>query len=316
MGAIRSLPKQIYALVGAAVLLAVLLDRVNRQTPDIEKTLLEAELIVGIPPIPNLSGWPKSFLSELKIVHQAIIGTDGGVAALGKLGELYFANGFYGEARQCFGVLVGLDPQNPRWAYFLGLVTRDYQDKRVAIDAFERALALDSSYLNIRYELGMTYVESGHLLDSVEQLKPLLERSDWEPWARYGLARGLALEERYEEASEQLKRAIERDPSVKKFFALFEEVALDAGNRVEADQARAKKELLPYEKTLYDSWVQDLWERCYDTIRLARFAEAEALAGDKPRAAEMIARAGQLQTIEGSSSVELEAVSELLDSLN
>ena len=156
----QRLPKQIYILIVAAVVLGFLLRQINRQTSETGESILEAELIQGIPGIPNLAGWPQEFLEELKSVHAGFQETEGRMEALASLGELYMANGFYGEAQQCFSTLIILDPENPRWPYFLGFTTRDYRDKRIAIDAFERAIRLDNEYLNIRYELGSIYLAS------------------------------------------------------------------------------------------------------------------------------------------------------------
>ena len=57
----QRLPKQIYILIVAAVVLGFLLRQINRQTSETGESILEAELIQGIPGIPNLAGWPKNF---------------------------------------------------------------------------------------------------------------------------------------------------------------------------------------------------------------------------------------------------------------
>ena len=92
------LPKQIYILMGAALLLGALLVKVNQQVPDsegerIEDAIDEATLISGIPSVPNLAGWPKDLFTELKQTHAALNEASERVAALGRLGEGYFENG-------------------------------------------------------------------------------------------------------------------------------------------------------------------------------------------------------------------------------
>ncbi len=285
------LPTQIYVLIIAAILLGFLLNQINRETPDVEDSLLEAELIMGIPSIPNLAGWPKELLAELRRVHDGFSIPEERTAALARLGELYFSNGFYGEAVQCFSALTRIQPENARWPYYLGTATRDYQDKSVAIESFEHAMKLDDTYPNIRYALSMVYVDAGHMLDSIVHLEKLAQIEDWEPWAHYGLAKGLMLEEPYNEANEQLEIAISGDSGVREFYSLKEELWTLLGDREMAEEARLQKSRLSYEKEPYDPWVQTLWTSCYDTFRLARLAEAEILEGNQETAHKIGARA-------------------------
>jgi len=308
------LPWQIYILMGAAILLGVLLWQVNRQAPQVDVALEGAAIIAGIPSIPNLSGWPKELLSELKRVHTAFNDPETRIEALSSLGELYFANGFYGEAMQCFSALVTVVPEEARWPYFLGIASRDYQDKTDAIYAFERALMLDGSYTNVRYELGMALAESGHIMDSVVHFEALLKIRGWEAWARYGLARSLFLEERYMDADQQLQRAIDLDPEVRKFYELREEIGLYAGDYEKAKQAGRKRDEIPFEKKPYDPWVQQLWESCFDVFRLVRLAESEALEGNAEASLNMLAKAKSLSGSLGYSGEDIEAVEKLIQS--
>ncbi len=314
------LPKQIYFLIGAAILLGILLRQVNQQGPNsenkrIQNALDAAALISGIPSIPNLSGWPKELFSELKTVHAALNNPAERVRALGSLGEIYFANGFYGEAVQCFSALSKIEPRVPRWPYFIGLASRDYQDKSKAIASFELALLLEDSYPNIRYELGLAFVDSGHILDSIAHFEALAQRKEWEPWAHYGLARGFALEERFGEAIKQLERAIEKDSEVREFYSLAEELMLQEGDRARALKMGTMKKALFYEKRPFDPWVQALWERCYDSFRLVRLAEAEALEGNRDTALKILAKAKSIAGSLGYDSTSFEDVETLVRTL-
>ncbi len=308
------LPKQIYLLIGAAVVLGFLLRQIDRKTSEAGESIIEAELIQGIPTIPNLAGWPREFLEELKSVHAGFQETEGRMEALASLGELYLANGFYGEAQQCFSTLVILDPENPRWPYFLGITTRDYRDKRIAIDAFERAIRLDDAYLNIRYELGSVYLASGHILDSVDHFEALSQIEVWKPWAHFGLAGGLAAEERYSEAAKQLLLAIAIEKEARSMYALLNEVAIGAGDRPLAAEARGQRDSLKFDKLPYDPWYQSLWPRCYDTVRLTSLATADALYGQADRAREVLSKAVELSNDESLATDEYAALLGLLES--
>lgn len=308
----QRLPKQIYILIVAAVVLGFLLRQINRQTSEAGESILEAELIQGIPTIPNLVGWPQGFLEELKAVHSGFQDTEGRMEALASLGELYLANGFYGEAQQCLATLISLDPEEPRWPYFLGLVARDSSDKRIAIDAFERAIRLDDAYLNIRYELGSVYVASGHILDSIEHFEVLGQVENWFPWANFGLAKGFAAEGRFPEAADRLRKAIEREEKSRSMYALLNDVGIGVGDRDLAAEARSRRDSLAFDKTPLDPWFQSLWSHCFDPIRLTRFALAEALYGNRELGRRILQRARTLSDLPESG--ELGALIELLAS--
>lgn len=311
----QRLPKQIYILIVAAVVLGFLLRQINRQTSETGESILEAELIQGIPGIPNLAGWPQEFLEELKSVHAGFQETEGRMEALASLGELYMANGFYGEAQQCFSTLIILDPENPRWPYFLGFTTRDYRDKRIAIDAFERAIRLDNEYLNIRYELGSIYLASGHILDSVDHFEALIQVDVWRPWAHFGLARGFSAEGRYDEASEHLIEAVKLEPEARSIHALLSEVALNQGDRETALESQRERDDLGFDNTPYDPWVQSLADRCYDPIRLIKFARAEVFSENIDAARETLARLDKVSGEEAKDMVEVEVLRELMKAI-
>ena len=311
----QRLPKQIYILIVAAVVLGFLLRQINRQTSETGESILEAELIQGIPGIPNLAGWPQEFLEELKSVHAGFQETEGRMEALASLGELYMANGFYGEAQQCFSTLIILDPENPRWPYFLGFTTRDYRDKRIAIDSFERAIRLDNEYLTIRYELGSIYLASGHILDSVDHFEALIQVDVWRPWAHFGLARGFSAEGRYDEASEHLIEAVKLEPEARSIHALLSEVALNQGDRETALESQRERDDLGFDKTPYDPWVQSLADRCYDPIRLIKFARAEVFSENIDAARETLARLDKVSGEEAQDMVEVEVLRELMKAI-
>ena len=309
----RRLPKQIYVLIAAAVVLGFLLREIDRKTSEAGESIIEAELIQGIPAIPNLAGWPREFLEELKNVHAGFQETEGRMEALASLGELYMANGFYGEAWQCFSTLIILDLENPRWPYFLGLTTRDYRDKRIAIDAFERAIRMDNEYLNIRYELGSIYLASGHILDSVHHFNALIQVDVWRPWAHFGLARGFSAQGRYDDASVHLIEAVKLEPEARSMHALLSEVALNQGDRETALESQRQRDDLGFDKTPYDPWAQSLADRCYDPIRLIKFARAEVFSENIDAARDVLARLDKLFGEDAQDMVELEVLRDLIE---
>jgi tetratricopeptide (TPR) repeat protein len=307
------IPKQIYILIAAVIVLGSLLyqldHQVDRQSSPIEDSLLEAELIMGIPTIPNLGGWPPSLLVALREIHRGFGDQETQAKSLKDLGRLYFINGFMGQARQCFDALRKIEPSEARWAYFLGMVTRDYQNKELAIEAFRESLLIGQAYPNARYHLGQSYLGSGRILESVDAFGPLLGKNEWAGWAHFGLAKGLALEERYVEALAELDLAIEEMGDVREFYAFLVEVAPYAGRRSGVENARKELERIEYDRDPYDPWFQDLWSLCFDPFRLMLLAKAEELEGDLSKASEILERAVE---IDGEDPEILEALEALL----
>jgi len=306
------IPKQIYILIGAVAILGFLLFRVdrqvNRQTSPIEDRLMEAELIMGIPTIPNLGGWPSGLLVALRDVHKGFGDRDTRIESLGRLGRLYLINGFMGQARQCFDALRKIEPNEAQWPYFLGMVTRDYQNKDLAIEAFQAALSIDETNSNARYFLGKAYLGADRILESVAIFESLMLEEGWKGWGHFGLAEGLILEERYTEGLNELDLAIAELGDVREFYTLMAQVAPYAERRLGTETARKKLDRLENDKKPYDPWFQSLWGECFDTFRLLRLAKAEELEGNISKAIEILDRAVE---IDGEYDEVLEALEAL-----
>ncbi|OUW17565.1 MAG: hypothetical protein CBD18_04210 [Opitutales bacterium TMED158] len=293
----RGFPKQIYVLIAAAIVLGFLLLEVGRQTETeyAARSLMEAELILGIPQIPDLVGWPKPMRDRLRELHEEFQYESRRLEALKGLGTFYFINGFQGQARQCMEALSKIEPGEARWPYFLGLATEDFQNKSIAIEAFRRSAAIDPRYPNTRYRLAHALLASGERVESTALLEGLSEEGGWEAWAAYGLATGYAMEERFEAALEALDRAIASDPSTRSFYVLQEEVALFSGNREARQSARGRYESLPFDREPFDPWTFSLWKECHDAFRLLRFSRELELAGDLARSLDLLERAAAVE---------------------
>ena len=306
------IPKQIYILIGAAIVLGFLLLRVDRQvnsqTSSIEDSLIQAELIMGIPTIPNLGGWPSGLLVALRDIHSGFGDQKTRIESLRRLGRIYLINGFMGQARQCFDALRKIEPNEAQWSYFMGMVTRDYQNKDLAIEAFQSALSIDDTYSNARYFLGKAYLEAGRILESVDIFESLMLEEGWKGWGHFGLAEGFILEERYTEGLNELDLAIAELGDVREFYTLIIQVAPYAERRSGTEIAKRKLERLEYDREPYDPWYQDLRNECFDTFRLLRLAKAEEIEGNVDRAVEILKRSVE---IDGEYDEVLEALEAL-----
>ena len=97
-------------------------------------------------------------------------------------------------------------------------------------------------------------------------------------------------------------------------YALLNEVAIGAGDRPLAAEARGQRDSLKFDKLPYDPWYQSLWPRCYDTVRLTSLATADALYGQADRAREVLSKAVELSNDESLATDEYAALLGLLES--
>lgn len=91
--------------------------------------------------------------------------------AVALLSELDIAEGKTAEAIARIRALITLEPQNPARRYQLGVLHYAQRDFDQAIIFFEQAVALNQSYANARYFLGLSYLEKGRKEDALTQLR-------------------------------------------------------------------------------------------------------------------------------------------------
>jgi tetratricopeptide (TPR) repeat protein len=96
------------------------------------------------------------------------------------LGAVYILEKRFADAAAVLEPLVDLEPDNPMvWtnlgAAYLGnpILARD-EDQRRAIDAFERAIALDPATPNVAYNLGLVHGDRGEYLLAMDWFRHAL----------------------------------------------------------------------------------------------------------------------------------------------
>jgi tetratricopeptide (TPR) repeat protein len=103
-------------------------------------------------------------------------------AAWGRLGALLRSFEFRAEARRCFDVAGRLDPKNPRWPYFLGLMLAT-ESPVEGIEKLRRAVALCGHEPETpRLHLARLLAESGRADEATRELRELLrDKPDYTP---------------------------------------------------------------------------------------------------------------------------------------
>jgi tetratricopeptide (TPR) repeat protein len=98
--------------------------------------------------------------------EQAVKGNSGLITAQFELGKLYLRTNKNLEALELFKGLVGLQPQNPEFQYFMGQSLQGLGRFPEAIATFKKGVALDGTHLRSLHQLGKHYVTK-RALDSV-----------------------------------------------------------------------------------------------------------------------------------------------------
>ena len=97
---------------------------------------------------------------------------------LGKLGMVYYSNGYYNKAIQCFQLAVQKNSNKWIWSYYLGYLNLEQGESKAAIENFGRVIAEDpSNYLAMLY-MGDAYHNQGLSEPAEKIFKNLLSVKD------------------------------------------------------------------------------------------------------------------------------------------
>ena len=113
------------------------------------------------------------------------------------------------EARRLLERAGRLDPRSAEVPYNLGLLLRNAGERARAIEAFQKAVALNPDFLDARRQLALLLVAAERWDENLEQCREILKRDarDWN--ARYSLGQTLIRRGLEEEGRRELQRAQE-----------------------------------------------------------------------------------------------------------
>ena len=173
-------------ITAAAAVVALIIAVVGWQR---ETAYRRALLVAARPVQPDLARFPPVLRQRIEAGERRIAADDEAPAALGELGRLYHANGFYPEATQCYAALVRVDPSEPKWAYCYATLLATVGDIEPAQDMLERVLRRVPDYLPARIRLGQLCISQGRFAAATEVFAAALKITPNNPHATYGLAR-------------------------------------------------------------------------------------------------------------------------------
>ena len=243
------------------------------------------------PPIPDLTGWPGKFLSQVNAADARTAHWPTRAAALGDLGVLYLANGFSVQAETCLRAVCHYDPANARWPHLLGSLLAGYGRLEEALPLFQAAVARNPGDIPARLRVGDILLKTNRPEAAATAYREVLQISPTDPYAMLGLARIDLAGGRWSAARLQLEAATRAHPDFPAAFNLLAKIYERAGNTERAEESRQRGETLGRFRDVPDPQVDDLWQVCYDVYRLQVTAATRVSTGQGRAALPVLERA-------------------------
>jgi tetratricopeptide (TPR) repeat protein len=181
----------------------------------------------------DLTTLPEPIRKEALVVQDRARRSPGDAEAVGELGMRYFAYEFFQAAQSCFTRAGALQPDAFKWRYYLALTYEKIGDVGKAASAYERALAIDSSYGSVLVGLANLISEDDpNRADGLFRRAITLDPRD--PAPHFGLGRTARLRDRREEALGHFEKALELYPDYAEAHYAVAMLLAAAGKRDEA----------------------------------------------------------------------------------
>ena len=133
-----------------------------------------------------------------------------------RLGLAYYKEGEFDAAKDSFQKAISLNPLSAHYHYSLGQLLQDYYDLdgawQEAIHEFTRAIELDPSYVEARYDRGSLYDKRGELEKACHDFQQVVARMP-NYAARYNLAVLYIKRQMWSEAQQVLEEILRIEPN-------------------------------------------------------------------------------------------------------
>ena len=248
-----------------------------------------AIVVAGIPRRPDLSGLPAELARRVGACEQRAQSGPDRIAALGELGRLYNANGFFAEASQCYQALLQVDPADPHWPYLLATIVAGYGQLDDALPLWRRAVKGAPGYTPARLRLGDTLLKTNQSAEAAGVYTAVLAREPQNPYALLGLARIDVEAGRWAAARDRLVVVVQ-ESNYGIGYDLLPTVYEHLGQAGAAEAIRARNKASGAFFDVPDPWLDELNPDCYDSYRISAAGTADH-AGDTRAAIQILERA-------------------------
>ena len=189
-----------------------------------------------VPQIANLDALDPGMAGAVREAVASVRRDPGDAAAYGHLGLVYHAHDYVELARQCYERAHRLAPQVADWPYYLGFFAAGRGETQEAIRYFEKVIELRSDYLPAYFRLGNVLLAEGRLDEAQAAYRTMVTKAPREPWAYVGLGKAAGRQDRFEEAANQLRKALNLDPENRETLYLLAMAHAELGQEERASE--------------------------------------------------------------------------------
>ncbi len=250
-----------------------------------------------VPPDPQGEHLEQSVLLAIKAMRERVLKEPESANAWGSLGEAFLGNEIEEEARICFVEAERLEPGNPRWPYFQGIISVNRGDRVAAIPYFQRAVERGQQEPEANRVTRIVLAETLHFLGKPDQAGDyVLEvlAADPQNVRAHFLAGLIAIgREEWETARAHLLKCLGSPFARQRARIQLAAVSLRLGDAGKAEELQQEANRLPADADWFDPYIREYLEMAVkkkSRYKLAesleasgRFAEAARILGPMTR---------------------------------
>lgn len=202
-------------------------DGLHQASPTAEWHIPDPDLTDMLPPVAR----------SIQTAREGVVKQPSSAEAWGRFGNVLDAHHLYSDAAICYGRAHDLAPGAFQWAYMLAVV-RDLlgADQKQIVEAFEKAIKLNSVYPPAFFRYGQALLRQGMLTEARDAYQTAVELDPKFAMAHHGLGQSLLSMGEAESAVKHLAQARELDPTDSMAYT-----ALARAYQLTGDRGRAKE---------------------------------------------------------------------------
>ncbi len=204
--------------------------------------------------------------------------------------RLYHANGYLKETRLCYEALATAGDEDPRMFHRHALLLADFGEAESAIELEKRVIELAPDYLPARLRLGDLLLKSDRGPEAQAVYEEILKRTPDEPYSQLGLARVDFDAKRWENARRRLEVLV-KQTDYRLGYDLIVSVYENLDMPERAAAVRGQHRASGAFRDPVDTWMDELFDDCFDSYRLGLASGAAQREGQLDRALSLMERA-------------------------
>ena len=193
-------------------------------------------------------------LATIETAQEAVRNSPDAAEAWGQLGHVYLIHGWEVPAIPCYRRASLLAPDEFRWLYFLGRLTKERQPE-AAVKSLTRALTLNGEYAPAHLYLASALRILGKLDEARQHLEHAKRLQPNNPFSELWLGEIALARQQLELARTHLENALHLNPGQSEAHALIAQVAVAFGDKQAAKQhAQAARHASQYSELSDPLW--------------------------------------------------------------